>query len=357
MTPAKKVEKPEKPKAAPKKATKAEPKPKSTKPKTKATKTSTPKQTAKKSPKQPTKQTKKQVLKKQPKKAVRTKKQGKHKKTVEKKVKAEKVTAAPKKPVKYMAGAKEVNIYSISGKSKSKIKLPEAFDESHRPDLIRRAVKAAQANRRQPYGPSPMSGMSHSTKTWGKGRGAARVQRLVDGRRAVESPNNVGGRRAHPPTVEKVWAEKINKKERRKARRVALAAISDTELVVNRGHKFDNKISLPLIFEDDFETVKQTKKAIEVFQKIGIYDDVIRARNGKHIRPGKGKGRGRKYKTPKSILIVALKKDELEQGIGNLTGVDLVTPNTLSVEDLAPGGDPGRLTIITESALKLMGNW
>ena len=35
-----------------------------------------------------------------------------------------------------------------------------------------------------------------------------------------------------------------------------------------------------------------------------IYEDVLRATNGKHIRAGKGKSRGRKYKIPKSILII-----------------------------------------------------
>jgi large subunit ribosomal protein L4e len=199
--------------------------------------------------------------------------------------------------------------------------------------------------------------MQHSTSTWGKGRGAARVQRLVDGRRAVESPNNVGGRRAHPPRVEKVWAEKINKKERKKARRAALSALTYPELVANRGHKFNKKFTLPLILDDELENVQKTKKALEIFQNIGVYDDLLRADNGKHIRAGRGKLRGRKFRKPRSLLIVASNKDELSKGAGNLSGVDIVTPETMSIEDLAPGGNPGRLTIITEAALKMMGNW
>ncbi len=268
-----------------------------------------------------------------------------------------KANTKTKKPNKFISSGKEVNIYSVKGKSTGKIKLPIAFDETYRLDLIRRAVKASRANRRQPYGPSPTSGMSHSTSTWGKGRGVARVQRLVDGRRAVESPNNVGGRRAHPPTPDKVWKEKINYKERQKARRAALAALTDPELVAKRGHRFDNKLTLPLIMEDDFENVEKTKNAIELFQKIGVFDDVDRAIKGKHVRPGKGKCRGRIYRRPRSVLIIAANMDALKKGIGNLSGIDLVTPHSLSIEDLAPGGDPGRLTIITESALKMMGDW
>jgi large subunit ribosomal protein L4e len=290
-------------------------------------------------------------------KASKTKKKADKKLGTKSKSKTTEEKPKAKKEVQFIPGAKEVNLYSIKGKSTKKIKLPIAFDEAYRLDLIRRAVKAARANRRQPYGPALDSGMKHSTSTWGKGRGAARVQRLVDGRRAVESPNNVGGRRAHPPKVEKIWAEKLNKKERKKARRAALAAITDSDLVKTRGHKFDKKITLPLIMEDKFEEVQKTKEALDIFQKIGIYDDIMRALNGKHIRAGKGKGRGRVFRRPKSVLIIATEQNEIRKGVHNLIGIDVVTPDNLSIEDLAPGGDPGRLTIITESALKMMGSW
>jgi large subunit ribosomal protein L4e len=321
-----------------------------TKTKAKTTKTKDTKTITKKA-----KSTKQQVVKKKTKTSGKTK----AKKVVTNLKTQKKKQAVSKTPdkVQFIAGTKEVNLYSIKGKSLKRMKLPIAFDEVYRLDLIRRAVKAARANKRQPYGPAPRAGMSHPSSTWGKGRGAARVQRLVDGRRAVESPNNVGGRRAHPPTVDKVWKEKINKKERHKARNAALSAIADLEIVSNRGHKFESKISLPLILEKDFENIEKTKEILDIFKKIGVYDDVIRARNGRHIRAGKGKARGRKYRIPKSILIITSSENVLRKGVGNLQGVDVVNPSKLSVEDLAPGGDPGRLTIITEEALKLMGDW
>jgi len=112
-------------------------------------------------------------------------------------------------------------------------------------------------------------------------------------------------------------AEKINKKERHKARNAALSAVSDLEIVTNRGHKFDNKISLPLILENDFEKIEKTKEIIDIFKNIGVFDDVIRARIGKHIRAGKGKSRGRKYRIPKSVLIVTTNK-EVEKGFNEL---------------------------------------
>ena len=93
---------------------------------------------------------------------------------------------------------------------------------------------------------------------------------------------------------------------------------------------------------------------IEILEKIGIYTDVIRSKNGKHIRAGKGKTRGRKYRIPKSILIVST-KNHLEKSSNNLCGVDITKPNQLNIEHLAPGGDAGRLILLTTSALKELG--
>ncbi len=100
--------------------------------------------------------------------------------------------------------------------------------------------------------------------------------------------------------------------------------------------------------------MKKTKDVIDVFEKIGIYDDVLRAINGKHIRAGKGTMRGRKYRTPKSILIVSTQKN-IQNSSHNLTGVDFVEPKQLNIEHLAPGGDAGRLLVLTKSALQQLG--
>ena len=93
---------------------------------------------------------------------------------------------------------------------------------------------------------------------------------------------------------------------------------------------------------------------IKALDNLGLYDDVLRSVNGKHIRAGRGKTRGRKYKTPKSILIVAM-KDEIEKSSKNISGIDIVKPDQINIEHLAPGGDPGRLAIFTKSALKVIG--
>ena len=131
----------------------------------------------------------------------------------------------------------KVPVYSISGKAgKSKAALPTVFDGPVRTDLIRRAVRTAQANRRQPYGAMIGAGMRHSAKWPGKGRGMARTPRTPVGRGA-EAPNTVGGRRAHPPKPSKEWGLKMNARERRVAFRSALAATAaDDARLYSRCH-------------------------------------------------------------------------------------------------------------------------
>jgi len=247
-----------------------------------------------------------------------------------------------------------VNVYGIDGTVKEKIELPDVFNTPYRPDIIRKSFNVLRSNKRQPYGSDPYAGTKHATASVGKGRGMSRVPRLTQGRRAALAPCVVGGRRAHPPKAERDWTEKINKKERLHSIKSALAATADKKIVSKRGHRFDDKITLPVVVDDNFEKIKKTKEVIDVLEKIGIYDDVVRAANGKHIRAGKGKTRGRKYRTPKSVLIVSTKED-IEKSSSNLTGVEVVKPNQINIEHLAPGGDAGRLTLFTKSALMQIG--
>jgi large subunit ribosomal protein L4e len=248
----------------------------------------------------------------------------------------------------------KVNVYGIDGAEREKIDLPKIFDTTYRPDIIRKSFSVLHSNRRVPYGASPLAGTKHATASVGKGRGSSRVPRLTQGRTAALAPCVVGGRRAHPPKAERDWKEKINDKEKILAKKSALAATSNKEIVSNRGHKFNDSITLPVIVEDKFGKLTKTKEVITALEKIGVYDDVLRAKNGVHIRAGRGKSRGRKYKTPKSVLIVT-SKDDIKKGSKNLTGIDVVKPQKINIEHLAPGGDSGRLTIITKSDLNIIG--
>ena len=248
----------------------------------------------------------------------------------------------------------KVNVYGIDGAVKETVDLPPVFNTPYRPDIIRKSFNVLHSNKRQPYGADPLAGAKHATASVGKGRGQSRVPRLTQGRTAALAPGVVGGRRAHPPKAERNWKEKMNKKEKLLAKNSALAATKDKEIVTKRGHAFDETVTLPVVVDDEFEKIKKTKDIITALEKIGIYDDVLRSTNGKHIRAGKGKNRGRKYRIPKSLLIVST-KDALEKSSNNLCGVDIAKPDQLNIEYLAPGGDPGRLTIFTKSALQQLG--
>ena len=91
-----------------------------------------------------------------------------------------------------------------------------------------------------------------------------------------------------------------------------------------------------------------------MMEAIGVGDDLSRAKNGRSIRAGKGKMRGRRRKTPKSVLLVVSDKSTLGRAARNVPGVDVVAVKDLSAEHLAPGGDVGRLTVYTKEAVEEM---
>jgi large subunit ribosomal protein L4e len=252
----------------------------------------------------------------------------------------------------------KVNLYSIDGEIKSKIDLPEIFNAPCRPDLIKRAVVAMQANRRQPYGASRdfRAGMGHSAEWWGKGRGVSRVPRIKNSIRGAQSPGCVGGRRAHPPRAERDWSKKINKKERKKAFASAIAATADKKLVEARGHMFDTTYTLPIVLENKLEDISTSKELVKLLVALNVYEDIMRVKNNIKIRAGKGKMRNRRYRIRKSILFVANDTSKLYKSARNLLGIDVCTSKNLNTELLAPGGIPGRLTIFSENALAYFKN-
>ncbi|MCS4542272.1 MAG: 50S ribosomal protein L4 [Euryarchaeota archaeon] len=244
------------------------------------------------------------------------------------------------------------HVYSLEGQPVKEVELPEVFKEEIRPDVIKRAVIAAQTHRIQPKATDVMGGKRTSAYSRGPGYGMARIPRIRTGGRAAFAPMAVGGREAHPPRVERKIREKINKKERRLAIRSAIAATALKELVQKRGHKIEKISELPLIVEDAFQTLKKANEVKKVFQKLGVIEDVERAKAKKTIRAGKGKMRGRKYRKAKGPLVVIEKDEGVLRAARNLPGVDVCLVNNLNAELLAPGTHLGRLAIWTESAIE-----
>ncbi|MXR52544.1 50S ribosomal protein L4 [Halovenus sp. WSH3] len=241
----------------------------------------------------------------------------------------------------------QVPVRTIEGDTDGEIDLPDVFDSEYRPDLIKRAVLAAQANRKQDYGADEYAGMRTPAESFGSGRGQAHVPR--EGGRGRRVPQTVGGRPAHPPKAEKDRSLDINDKERQKAVRSAIAATADPEVVAERGHEFDEDVELPVVVSDEFEEVYKTQEAAAMLDALGLHADIERADETK-IKAGQGSARGRKYTRPKSILFVT--SEEPSRAARNLAGADVTTAAELNAEDLAPGTHPGRLTVWTESAVE-----
>ena len=112
----------------------------------------------------------------------------------------------------------------------------------------------------------------------------------------------------------------------------------------------------PIILSDEFQTLKKTNETKSVFENLGIWPDIIRAKTGRKIRSGKGKLRGRKYKRPRGPLIVIYEDEGIIKAARNHPGVDIIHVNNLNTESLAPGGHPGRLTIWVKSAIEYLAN-
>ena len=243
-----------------------------------------------------------------------------------------------------------VPVVSLAGKPGEPVALPMAFSDPIRIDLIRRAVNAARSARRQPHGTSRTAGRRHSVQWSGKGKGVSRSPRLMGSMTGAQAPNTVGGGQAHPPRVATIWLKRINTNERRLAFRAALAATREPELVRARGHRIPEGIHLPVILETPVESVGATAEAQTLLTRLKLIADVDRAIDGTHVRAGVGKRRGRFRREPKSLLLVTSGPGQA-RGFRNLPGVDVVPVGRLGTEDLAPGGDPGRLTLFSAAAL------
>jgi len=259
----------------------------------------------------------------------------------------------------------KANVLNIDAEKISEIDLPKQFYEEIRPDLIHRAVLVIQSQARQQYGSYPEAGKEYSAKLSRRrrdyktsyGHGISRVPRKTLWHRGRQfgwvgafAPGTVGGRRAHPPKASKIFAQKINKKEKRKAIRSAIAATIDKNLLIKKG--FSCLDNIPIIFEDKFENISKTKELTNLFKKIGIEKEIERTKI-KKIRAGKGKLRGRKYRTKKGPLIVVSKKCPLFKAL-NYKGFDVCTVKSLNAELLAPGTDPGRLVIWSLPAIQIL---
>ncbi|MBU0628325.1 MAG: 50S ribosomal protein L4 [Nanoarchaeota archaeon] len=261
---------------------------------------------------------------------------------------------------------KELKILDLESKETGKMKLPEQFQEDIRPDLLKRAFLAIMSHLRQAYGTSPEAGKRQSVEISKRrhdyrgsyGHGISRVPRKIMSRRGTRmnwqgafAPGTVGGRQAHPPKSERIWWQKINKKERKLAIRSAISATLKTELVEKRGHKLSP--NYPFIIDSSIESLDKTSKVKETLIKLGLEKELERCEK-KKIRSGAGTKRGRKYIKRKGPLLVVSKDCNLTKSAANIPGIDVCEVKNLNVRLLAPGAVPGRLTLWSKDAVELL---
>jgi large subunit ribosomal protein L4e len=258
----------------------------------------------------------------------------------------------------------KVAVVDRTNRETGKKELPEQFREEFRPDIIKRAVIAVLSHKRQPYGSYYMAGKQASAVISRRrrdyrgsyGLGISRVPRKILSRNGTRmnwtgafAPGMVGGRRAHPPKAEKSYDVKLNRKERRKAIRSALAATMQRAIVEQRGHILPE--NFPFIVNSEIEDISKAKEFYLALKSLGFEKEY--GRNAlKKVRAGRGKSRGRRYKKNRGLLIVVSGECQLLSNCGNLPGVEVEVVDRLNAETLAPGTNPGRLAIFTDAAIE-----
>jgi large subunit ribosomal protein L4e len=256
----------------------------------------------------------------------------------------------------------KTKLLDINGKEKGTIELPKEFSAVIRDDLVAKVLEAKK--RQQPYAPSPVAGKQHSAKglivhrrhVWrsGYGRGQSRVPRKIFSGRgsqfnweAAEVPFARGGMRAHPPKIEHFLKElKINKKEFKIAFISALAATANEKYVSKKYSRLnDKKVHAPFIVESKITElkIKDTLKALKEILGNEVYEVAIKK---KAIRAGKGKMRGRRYKSNAGMLLIIGNNEKLKTNM-----FDVINAKEVSIFNLAMGG-LGRLVVYTENAIR-----
>jgi len=258
-------------------------------------------------------------------------------------------------------------LFDLNGKEKGKIDLPSVFSTKVREDIVAKALETKKS--RQPYGPSLMAGkqvsakgkMRHRRHVWQThyGKGMSRIPRKVMSRRGTqfnwvgaEVPFARGGMRAHPPKpVSMINTLKINKKEMKLALASAISASASSEFIKKRYERLSHEkdIKVPFVVEGKVASlkIKDLLNFLKTVLSKNMYEIAVR---DKTQRAGRGKRRGRKYKSNAGLLFVLGEKEKLKTG-----AFEIVPVNKLSVNDLARGG-LGRLTLYTEEAIKFIGN-
>jgi large subunit ribosomal protein L4e len=241
-------------------------------------------------------------------------------------------------------------VYNLEGKEEKEVEIPQMFLNEVKTELIRRAAVAENTYNLQPQGHYVLAGMQTTATYYGAmnsyrtgrhmGIAIRPREKLGGGRQGSVKriPSAVKGKRAHPHMIGKKITERMNKKEYQSAIECSIAASGK-----GSGKK-------PIIVSNSIEEVKRTKDMLKIFEKLNLGTS-IREGKSKHLRKGlRRSSNSRHYK--KQLLLVVKDDKGAMKAARNIPGVDACTLAMLNVNALAPGGNPGRTVVWSESAVK-----
>jgi large subunit ribosomal protein L4e len=250
----------------------------------------------------------------------------------------------------------KANLYSKDGNKKGDIELPSIFSTKIRPDLVRKLINSQVFLNMQPSSHDPEAGKKHSASgtishkrhDWKGhyGRGISRAPRKTMWRKGTqfywigaEISSTRGGRRAHGPKLIK-RLRKINKKEIKLAFNSALSATVSPEYLTSRYSSLDSIKSIPAVIESLPEKTKPLLSTINsIFSEAS---NILKKK--KAIRAGKGKARGRKYKSSSGLLIIKADSEKSKSSV-----LEIQSVSNISLNSLYP---LGRLTLYTKKAIE-----
>lgn len=250
-----------------------------------------------------------------------------------------------------------VGIYSPEGSPCGSALMPSVFCAPLRPDLVRFVCTNLAKNSRQAYGVSPNAGYQTSAESWGTGRAVSRIPRVPGGgthRSGQAAFGNMcrGGGMFAPNKTWRRWHRKVNVTMKRHAVAAAVAATALPALVMARGHRVEAVPELPLVVSDAAEAFTKTKQAAKMLQQLGCAEELLKVRESKRLRAGRGKSRNRRFTMKKGPLVVYHANNGITRAFRNIPGVELCAVDRLSVLKLAPGGTLGRLCLFTAGAFQ-----
>src|SRR3989338_1215272 len=245
-------------------------------------------------------------------------------------------------------------LYDSKGEKISEISLPSVFSIRVRQDLAAKYFEANKFEQIQPYSTYSEAGkrhsasgtISHQRHKWKGhyGKGISRLPRKTMWRRGTqffwigaEVSQTRGGRVAHPP--EGLHSlRKINQKERKIAIFSGLASSFSEKLIKERYSSLNAPVVSAII-----ESLPQKSKSLLLSVKNIFGEFTSNLVRNKEVRAGKGKRRGRKYKSNAGLLIIKSPDENLRSTLFTIR-----TINTLAIRDVYP---LGRIILYTKKAV------